>query len=135
MSLTQKSGKKGCFAKISLTQTSDSRPWPPSSRQDMNSIFKVHSIECQDASFYIINIGSTSRTTLTSGRLIIDLFSSHKLLRNRWSGLTSKPFKRICHRYFFAILKSGASMGPNISRDLDRDLFFCFNVLQRSPMV
>ena len=98
-------------------------------------LFKVHSIECQDASFYIIKIGSTSRTTLTSGRLIIDLFSSHKLLRNRWSGLTSKPFKRICHRYFLAILKSGASMGPNISRDLDSNLFFCFNVLQRSPMV
>jgi len=101
----------------------------------LNSLFSVHSIECQGASFYIIKIGSTSRTTLTSRRLIIALFSSHKLWRNRWSALTSKPFKRICHLYFFAILKSGASTGPNISRDLDNDLFFFFNVLQRSPTV
>ena len=65
--------------RFKLTQTSDSRPQPPPSRQGMNSLFKVHSIECQGASFYIIKIGSTSRTTLTSGRLIIALFSSHKL--------------------------------------------------------
>jgi hypothetical protein len=36
-----------------LTQTSDSRPWPPSNRQGMNSLFKAHYIECQGASFYL----------------------------------------------------------------------------------
>ena len=36
-----------------LTQTSDSRPWPPSSCQGMNSLFKAHYIECQGASFYL----------------------------------------------------------------------------------
>jgi len=36
-----------------LTQTSDSRPQQPSSCQGMNSLFKVHYIECQGASFYL----------------------------------------------------------------------------------